>query len=69
MEQHAENRVTHESLMEELVEGERNNANSAVDYEIPDIPEALKTPEILETFRMLQLAQEVNYFRTSFKSQ
>ena len=59
MEQHAEGRISHENLMTELVEGEKNGAAAAVDFEIPEIPEALKTPDIMGTFSILNDAQEV----------
>ena len=60
MEQHSENRVTHEKLMTELIEGERNNISSVIDFEIPEIPEALKTPDTLNAIATLQTAQDVS---------
>ena len=59
MEQHAENRMSHETLMTELIEGEKNGALAVVDFDIPEIPEALKTPDIMEAIKMLTQTQEV----------
>ena len=59
MEQHAEGRITHERFMSELIEGEKNGSAAAVDYEIPEVPEPLKTPDIMGTFSILHDAQEV----------
>ena len=62
MEQHAEGRITHENLMSELVEGEKNGASAAVDFEIPELPEAMKTPDIMGTFSILHDTQEVKLY-------
>ena len=59
MEQHAENRMSHESLMTELIDGEKNGALAVVDFNVPEIPEALKTPDIMEAMKMLNHTQEV----------
>ena len=61
MEQHSENRVTHEALMNELIEGERNGAGATIDYEIPEFQESMKTPDFVETIENFQLAQEVQF--------
>ena len=59
MEQHAENRMTHENFMSELIAGEKNGSLSIVDFEVPEIQEALKTPEIMGALTMIQNTQEV----------
>ena len=60
MEQHAEGKISHENFMTELINGEKNGALAAVDFEIPEIPEPLKTPEIMDTIIMFQNTQEVS---------
>ena len=68
MEQHAEGRISHDNLMAELIEGEKNGNHAIVDYEIPELQESLKTPELIEAFTMLHDAQEVStYKKYNFK--
>ena len=52
--------------MAELVNGEKNGADSVMDFEIPEITQAMRTPEILECLKMLQTAQSVRKLKIKF---
>ena len=64
MELHSENKVSRANLMKELIEGEQADVGPLLDHEIPELSEALKTPEILESFKLLAASQNVKSWKT-----